>query len=188
MFRGATTMWLLAAALWMTGCQKPTDPSSTDTFDKSVDAMVTPNPILAGPSTDGRTYRVVRGNNQPDEILTFDWHTVFSTTVTFNSTATSDDVDVSFPVKLTAASLAVKQASAGIVTPPTGGETEKYDFVVLNSSSNQVSSVGGSITTTYEVWYDLPSLRKEAVIELTYSFQDKDGKTYQKIADFTVAP
>ena len=38
------------------------------------------------------------------------------------------------------------------------------------------------------MWYDLPSLRKEAVITVTFSFEDDDGKTFQKTADFRVAP
>jgi hypothetical protein len=188
MIRSATGALLVAVALSTAGCQSPSSASSTDTFDKAVDSSSSPNPIAADVSTDGRTYRVVRGNNQPDDILTYDWHTVFSTTVTFNSKATSNDVDVTFPIKLTATSLAVKQASGGVVTPPTGGDTEKYDFLVLNTSTNQVSGVGGAITTTLEAWYHLPSLRKEAVIEITYSFQDADGVAYKKVADFNVAP
>ena len=38
---------------------------------------------------------MVRGNDQPDEILEFDWHAGFSLTVRLNNNATSDDIDSS---------------------------------------------------------------------------------------------
>src|SRR5215216_108527 len=118
---------VLTSALMLAGCQHPTDPDDVLSFDEAADVVVAPNPVQADTATGGRTYRVVRGNNQPDEILAYDWHAVFSTTITLNSNAANDDVDVSFPIKLTAATLTVKQASSGIITPPTGTETEKYD-------------------------------------------------------------
>lgn len=177
----------LVLAVLMAACQNPTDPDDVVAFDDVVDVTVAPDPIFADTATGGRTYRVVRGNNQPDEILTYDWHAVFSTTLTFNSQATSDDVDVAFPVRLTATTVVVKQASGGIITTPTGGETEKSEFVI-NAGGNAVSSVSSPLATTFEIWYDLPSLRKEAVVTLTYSFVDNDGTGYQKSVDFRIAP
>jgi hypothetical protein len=38
------------------------------------------------------------------------------------------------------------------------------------------------------VWYDLPSLRKEAVVVVTFSFTDNDGTVFQKVRQITVAP
>jgi len=178
---------VLMAALAAGGCQTPTNPDDAITFDESVDVSAAPDPITADTATGGRTYRVVRGNNQPDEILAYDWHAIFTTTLSLNSNAQSNDVDVAFPVRLTATTIAVKQASGGIVTTPTGGETEKYEFVI-SASGNQVASVGAPITTTYEIWYDLPSLRKEAIVTVTFSFTDNDGQTYQKSEDFRIAP
>ena len=60
---------LLLAALAAVGCQSPTDPSDTVRFDEAVDIAATPDPISADAQTGGRTYRIVRGNNQPDEVL-----------------------------------------------------------------------------------------------------------------------
>ena len=41
---------------------------------------------------------------------------------------------------------------------------------------------------TFEVWYDLPSLRKDSVVTLTFSFVDTDGTAFQRSVDFRVAP
>jgi hypothetical protein len=170
------------------GCQSPTDPDDIVQFDDAVDVSVSPDPILADTATGGRTYRVVRGNNQPDDILPYDWHAVFSATLSLNNNATDDDVDVSFPVRITATTVVVKQASGGIVTAPTGGETEKYEFVISGSTGNSLAAVSTPISTTFEVWYDLPSLRREAVVTVSFSFVDEDNATFTKSVDFNVAP
>lgn len=178
----------MVAAIVMAGCQSPTKPSDVVRYDEVVDVAAAPDPILADTFTGGRTYRVVRGNNQPDEILPYDWHAIFAASVTFNSKATSKDVDLEFPIRITATTLTVKQASGGIVTPPTGTETEKFEFVTLNATGNQLTGTDSPVSLTFEVWYDLPSLRKEAVVALALSFVDGDGVTFQKSVDLRVAP
>ena len=184
----AVPICVLAIALSASGCQSPTDPDDVVDYDEVVDASATPEPIVADTATGGRTYRVVRGNNQPDEILPYDWHAVFSTTLTFNNDASDSDVDIDFPVKITATTVAVKQASGGIITPPTGTDTEKSEFVIVSASSNQISGIGSPNTMTFEIWYDLPSLRREAVVIVTFSFTDNDGTVFQKERQITVAP
>ncbi len=188
MFRRVTGVWLVAAAVIGAGCQNPTDPDDVVNYDEILDVVASPSPIVADTMTGGRTYRVVRGNNQPDEILPYDWHAVFSTTLSFNSEAADADLDVDFPVRITATSVAIKQASGGIVTPPTGPDTEKSEFVILSATSNQFSAVSVPVTTTFEIWYDLPSLRKEGVVTVTFTLTDNDGTTFQKVEDVTVAP
>ncbi len=188
MSRRVSCAWVVAAALSMAGCLSPTDPSDVIGFGDAVDVSASPDPIAAQEATDGRTYRIVRGNNQPDDILLYDWHAVFTVTVTFNENARHDDVNLEFPVRMTAVTLTVKQASGGIVTPPTGSDTEHYEFVTLSSSGNQLSDVGVPLTLVFEVWYDLPSLRKEAVVTVSYTFVDDDGVTFQKSEDLQVAP
>ena len=178
---------VLTGALIFGGCQHPTDPDDVLSFDEAADVVVAPNPIQADTATGGRTYRVVRGNNQPDEILAYDWHATFATTVTLNANANNDDVDVAFPIKLTATTLTVKQASAGIITPPTGTETEKYDFV-FSAGGNQMAAINQPLSSTFEIWYDLPSLRKEAVVTLSYQFVDDDGATFTKTYNVSIAP
>jgi hypothetical protein len=178
----------LAAAVCAAGCQSPTDPSDRISYDEAVDIASNPDPISADTQTGGRTYRVIRGNNQPDEILAYDWHTVFSANVTMNANANDDDLDVDWPVKITATTLTVKQAVGGIITPPTGSESEKFEFVTLSASGNSMSGPNVPIGLAFEVWYDLPSLRKEAVVQLAVSFTDNDGTTWAKTVDLRVAP
>jgi hypothetical protein len=180
---GVSVIALLAGA-----CQSPTDPDDVIDYDEVLDAAASPEPILADTNTGGRTYRVVRGNNQPDDILPYDWHAVFAMTLTFNANANDNDVDIDFPVKITATTVTVKQASGGIITPPSGTETEKSEFVIVGTSSNQLTGIGSPTTTTFEIWYDLPSLRKEAVVVVTFSFTDNDGTVFQKERQMTVAP
>jgi hypothetical protein len=188
MFRRAMWAWMLTTVIAGAGCQHPTDPDDVVNYDEILDVTASPAPIVADVATSGRTYRVVRGNNQPDDILPYDWHAVFATTLTFNSKASDRDLDVDFPVRITATSVTVKQASGGIVTPPSGSETEKSEFVIVGVTSNQFSAISVPTTTTFEIWYDLPSLRKEAVVTVTFTLTDNDGTTFQKVEDITVAP
>lgn len=185
--RVAGVVALALVAMVSLACQSPTDADDVVDYDDVIEVQASPDPISAEPNTDGRTYRVPR-NNLPDEILPFDWHAVFSVSVRFNQNALDDDVDVDFPVRLTATTLVVKQAAGGVITPPTGSDTEHYDFAPLNASGNMFSAVNNPINMTLEVWYDLPSLRKEAVFTITFTFQDDDGTTFQKAADIRVNP
>jgi hypothetical protein len=180
--------WLFLLVGSLCSCQSPTNPSDQSSYDDAIDATAAPNPIAADTATGGRTYRIVRGNNQPDEIVPYDWHAVFSMTLSFNSNATDKDIDIAFPVKVTAVTLTVKQASGGIVTPPTGNDKEYFEFVTFNATGNQFAAVGNSNSLMFEVWYDLPSLRKEAIISVTTAFADNDGVTFNKVLDITVAP
>ncbi len=188
MVHAVRRLFLGLATLAIAGCQSPTDPSDVVRYDEVVDVTAAPDPIVADTATGGRTYRIVRGNNQPDEILPYDWHAVFSSTVSFNDQANDDDVELEFPVRVTSTALTVKQASGGIVTPPTGTETEKFEFITLNATGNQFSGTNSPQSLSFEIWYDLPSLRKEAVVTVTFSFVDNDGVTFQKAVDVRVAP
>ena len=179
---------VLLSALAAMACQKPTDPSDTIRFDEAVDITANPDPITADTQTGGRTYRIVRGNNQPDDILAYDWHTVFSANISLNSNADNKDLDITYPVRVVAATLTIKQATGGIVTPPSGSDSEKYEFVTLSASGNQFAGINTPITLTFEAWYDLPSLRKEAIVQVAASFVDNDGSTFQKTVDIKVAP
>lgn len=170
----------------LAGCQSPTDSDETLDVDDLLDLSVSPSPAVASEATDGRTYRVVRGNNQPDEILPFDWFTSFVITATINSNANDDDADLECPIDLTSVSVVVKQASGGIVSQPSGGDTEHY-VNVTEASTNRYSSANSSVNIKLDVWYDLPSLRKEALISVTMNFQDADGKSFVKTDDVRVA-
>ena len=179
---------VLLSALAAVGCQNPTDPTDTIRFDEAVDIAANPDPITADDRTGGRTYRLVRGNNQPDDILAYDWHTAFSANISLNANADDDDLDIDYPVRVVATTLTIKQATGGIVTPPSGSDSEKFEFVTLSASGNQFNGINTPITLSFEAWYDLPSLRKEAIVQVSASFVDDDGSTFQKTVDVKVAP
>lgn len=188
----AYLMWLpflVGAALTIGACQSAeTEDDESLEVDDFIDSTVTPNPVVAGESTDGRSYRIVRGNNQPDEILLFDWKAAFAVTVSVNNNATDEDVDVEFPLEITAATVKVEQAAGGIIIPPTGGDVEHYDSVLAAATGNKFAAVGGTQTLSFEVWYDLPSLKKECVITTTINFKDDNGMTFSKTVKANVAP
>lgn len=192
MIRRCKTGVLLALAAAMAGifaaCQNPNEPTDTVDYSEALDITVEPDPIVADGATGGKVYRVVRGNNQPDEMLPYDWHAVFSSTLVLNNNATSEDLDLDFPVRITGATLVVKQATGGIITPPSGTEKEAFEYVPLAASGNQFTAVASPISLTFEMWYDLPSLRRESVVTLTYAFVDNDGTSFQRAIDFKVAP
>ena len=58
----------------------------------------------------------------------------------------------------------------------------------LSASSNQFGAINSPITLSVELWYDLPSLKKECVVTLSYSFVDNDGTSFSRSVDFKVAP
>lgn len=169
-------------------CQSPTSASDTVSVDDYVTSSTTPSTATAVDATDGRTYRVVRGNNQPDEVLAFKYTTTFAITVTVTSQATDKSVGLTFPMTITSASGKVQQASGGIVTPPTGGEVEHYESVILGTSTSTVNAANGSATITFQVWYTLPNGRKESLITENIGFKDADGNTFSKSVDVVVAP
>jgi hypothetical protein len=178
-----------AVVLLMTaGCQSPTSASSTLNVDDFVDASV-PAQATASPST-GRTYRVVRGNNQPDDVLPFQFTSVFTVTTTVNSNANAESVALTFPVTITSVSGKVEQAAGGIVTPPTGGEVEHYESVLLSSSGSTIAGVGGGVTMTFQVWYSLPNGNREARVTESISMKDStsSAKTWAKDVHINIAP
>lgn len=181
---------LSLVACFAAACQSPTSASSAVNVDSFVDSSASPNPATAVADTDGKTYRVVRGNNQPDDILPYQYVTTFTITLDLNSTATSSDVGLTFPVSITSISGKVEQASGGIVTPPTGGDTEHYEQVILSSTNNTFSGVGASITMTIQVWYTLPSGGKEALVTETVAMKDNNSdtaKTFSKDVKIQIA-
>jgi hypothetical protein len=187
MLRALAGFLVCAGLLVAAGCQSPTSASSTLSVDDFVTAAISPDPATAVDAV-GKTYRVVRGNNQPDEILPYSYVTSFAITLTVTSEATSDSVDLTFPVTITSVSGKVQQAAAGIVTPPTGGDVEHYESLIAQSSGSQFAAVNGTITMSFQVWYALPNGRREAVVTESISLKDDSGKTFTKNVDVKVAP
>ena len=178
---------LFAIALSSYGCQSPTSASAAVSVDDFIITSASPDPATAETSY-GKTYRVVRGNNQPDDILEFDWKTSFTITVTLNERSDDKDVGLVFPVDISAVTVRVQQASGGIVTPPSGSDVEHSDYVITQSSGNRFNAVNNTITMSFDVWYDLPNLRKEALIGVSMSMTDKDSRTTGKTVNLRVDP
>jgi hypothetical protein len=91
-------------------------------------------------------------------------------------------------VTLSQASLKVNQASGGIITPPTGGEAEHSEYVISQATGNKFSAASTSLSMHFDVWYSLPSQQKEALITVSFSMQDNNGKVFTKTATINVAP
>jgi len=180
-------MMTLSAALLCAACQSPTNPDDTIGVDDFVVGSITPDPVNAIDSPDGKTYRVAR-NNEPDEIRVYDWKATFSTSIRLNDTANDKDLDLAFPVKISSIGVTVQQASGGIVTPPTGGETVHSEYVVRDSSGNSFAGANTANSFAVDVWYDLPSLRKEALITVAVGLVDDDGRAFTKTVDVKVNP
>ena len=166
-------------------CQSPTESDDALAIDDILVTSVSPDPAIADEATDGKTYRVAR-NDLPDDILRYDWKTSFTVSQQFNSEADDDDA-LTFPIKISSATLKVQQASGGIVTTPTGGEVEHYESVTT-ASTNTFGAVGATVNLTFDVWYDLPSLKKEALITVTLVYTDDDGQVVSKSIEVKVAP
>jgi len=170
---------LVAAATW--ACQTPTSTTPTTDF-----IVTTVNPATAtanGPT--GRFYTFVPANNQPQEQREFDWKTSFGVSVTLNTPG--KDVTVTFPVKITSATVKVQQASGGIITPPTGSDVEHYEFD-FTTSTNTFPAGNNTINMNFNVWYDLPNLRREALVTVSLVFTDNNGVTFSKTVQVNVAP
>jgi hypothetical protein len=185
--RGLLLSLLAGATLLAAACQSPTDSTETFDVDDFLETSVSPDPISADAATDGKTYRVVRGNNQPDDILRYDWKARFTVNLRLNDQADDDD-NLTFPIDVTAATVKVQQASGGIVNPPTGGDVEHFEYVLSQATSSRFEGINTSNSMTLDVWYDLPSLQKEALVTVTVSFKDDDGVVFSKAIDVKVAP
>lgn len=179
-------LWVPVVLAWAAlgwACQSPTDTTATTTTDFIV-ATVAPNPATASGPT-GRFYTFVPTNNQPSEQREFDWRTTFTAAVTLNTPG--KDVTVTFPVKITSATVKVQQATGGIITPPTGTDIEHYEFE-FTTSSNSFAGAGSTVNMNFNVWYDLPNLKREALATLSLVFADTDGRTFSKTVDVQIAP
>jgi len=190
MIRWAHATVLMMGIVTMVGCQSPTSASSSFNVDNFVDATVSANPTSAETSADGRTYRVVLGNNQPDLVLPYQYSTSFSIVLTLNANATNSTNDIKFPVTITSGTAKVQQASGGIVSTPSGGDTEHYDSVILSSTTNAIAQVGGGAQLVIKVWYALPNNGKEALITETFTMKDSNDtpKTFSKDVQLRVSP
>jgi hypothetical protein len=190
MMRSVRALGLCAVVVGVNACQSPTSPGTSFNVDNFVDGTVSPNPTTATADTDGRTYRVVLGNNQPDQILPYQFITTFSVVLTINGSATNSTNNIKFPVTITSSQAKVQQASGGIVSTPTGGDTEHFDSVILSSTTSTISQVGSGAQLVIKVWYTLPDNGKEALITESVALKDSSDtpQTFTKNVQVLVSP
>jgi hypothetical protein len=72
--------------------------------------------------------------------------------------------------------------------PTTGSDSVHSEYVVHDSTGNSFASSNTTNGFAVDVWYDLPSLRKVALIAIAVGLVDDDGRTFQKNIDVKVNP
>ena len=174
----------LIAVLGLCACQSPTDPDETPDI---IEVTVSPDPATAAGPT-GKTYKVEGDDNEPDQILEYPWKATFTVAVRLTEDANDSDVGLDMPLDITAATVKVQQASGGIVTPPTGSEVEKYEFVIAQASSNRFTAANSTINMTFDVWYALPNGRREALVTVDLGFADSGSYRFTESVAVKVAP
>lgn len=173
----------VVAALALCACQSPTDPDQTIDI---IQVTVSPSPASAAGPT-GRTYTVSRSDGSV-ETREYDWKTTFTLDVLLTADASKDEVGMDLPLDIVSATVQVQQASGGIITPPTGSETEKYEFAIVNTSSNRFSAANTAVQMTFDVWYDLPNNGREARVNVTLGFRDEGTLAFSEAVPVTVGP
>jgi hypothetical protein len=160
MLRLLTVATIAGVAVCLCGCDTPSESTSSTT--KAVVTLTgNPNPALAQPST-GKFYKVAYTTDKPDEYREYDWVASFGVTLTETGGVGLD---------ITALSVKEQQAAGGIITPPTGGDVERYEYV-SSSSGNRLEG-NNSAVVNFTVWYDNPNLRRDAVVTVSFTFYDK---------------
>jgi hypothetical protein len=175
MRRAAFILLPLAATFGLSGCNSPT--SADPDFDVTLTAD--PDPANASGPT-GVMYKVLN----PDDSVSYyeyDWRTYFTVTIQENAGLALD---------VTQLNATVQQATGGIVIPPSGGDSVYYKFT-SNAVVNHINAKGTAVVG-FDVFYDLPNLKREALITVsfTYKYTDSDGTeyTYSETLDVKVAP
>jgi hypothetical protein len=175
MRRAALVLLPVLAVAWMGGCDSPTE--SDDELDVTFTASTDPA-VASGPT--GVQYKVTNADDTVS-YYEYDYRTSFSVNIMENAGMALD---------ITSINLTVQQATGGIVVTPSGGDSVCYKF---NSSAvtNHINA-NGSADVGFDVWYDLPSQGKEALVTVSFTFtytdEDDDEYTYSDTATVKVAP
>ena len=171
MGRAVSAFVLITAAALLPACSAPTSSSPT------LEVTITSNPDPASASgPTGVQYKVTNADDTVS-IYEYDFRTSFSITVQETGGMALD---------VTALNLTVQQATGGIVIPPSGGDQIYFKF---NSAAptNRINA-NGSASVGFDVWYDLPSGGREALVTVGFSFEDEDDNVYSTTAQVKVAP
>jgi hypothetical protein len=162
---------LTAAALGLSACDAPSEPSSLE-----VTLTANPDPAVASAAS-GVFYTIKGDDTHPDQVVAYPWRTTFTVNVQETGGRAVD---------ITAVDANVKQASGGIVITPSGGAVEYYQF--NSSATGNHINARGSAAIGFEVYYDLPNKGREALITVSLGFKDDDDLTYTRTLGVKVAP
>jgi hypothetical protein len=162
MLRTTKGVTLVAAACMLCACQSPTDEPST------VDLTGTPDPAAA--ETASGVFYTIRGDDtHPDKTIEYPWKATFSVIAKQTGGVGMD---------ITGVTVKVQQATGGIVTPPTTGDVEHYQFT-SHASGNRLEK-DGTATVGFDVWYDLPNKGREGLATVSFSFIDDNDFAVNK--------
>ena len=153
-------MVIVLSVAGLLGCKSPTEATSTSAV---VNLTADPSPATAQP-TSGVFYILQGDANNPDQRLEYPFLAAFNVNMAETGGAALDIV--SLTVK-------VQQATGGIITPPTNGQIEHYQFV--SSASGKTVPAKGQATVGFQVWFALPNLRRECVATVSVNFVDRKG-------------
>lgn len=150
----------VASMMGLFACSSPTDPTSSS---GAVNLTANPSPASAQPSH-GVTYILQGDANNPDKTLEYPFESTFTTSIAETGGAA---------LEITAITLKVQQATGGIITPPTNGQVEHYQFVSQASGKNLPAN--GQVSVGFQVWFALPNQRRECVATVGFTFIDRKG-------------
>jgi hypothetical protein len=151
---------VLSTATGILGCKSPTDATTTSA---TVTLSADPSPASATPAS-GVFYILQGDANNPDQRLEYP----FLSSFTVNMTETGGEA-----LDIISISVKVQQATGGIITPPTNGEVEHFQFV--STASGKTVPAKGQADVGFQVWYALPNLRRECVATVSMNFVDRKG-------------
>ena len=64
-------------------------------------------------------------------------------------------------------------------------EPREFDF---STSTNTFAAANNTVNMNFNVWYDLPNLKREALVTVSLVFTDNTGVTFSKTVAVNVAP
>jgi hypothetical protein len=173
MKRAVLTLLPLLAVAWLGGCSSPTESDNVE-FDVTFTAST--DPVTATPST-GVQYKVTNADDTVS-YYDYDYRVSFSVNVKDNAGMALD---------ITAMNLTVQQAAGGIVI----GRRRPGSLPATSAAVNHINAKG-TAAVGYDVLYDLPNLKREALITVSFTFKytdsDDNEYTYGKTLDVKVAP
>jgi hypothetical protein len=169
MNRLTTAAIVLLSGIVLTACDESTATTST-----AATFTVVPATATAVEST-GVTYLIVGDATHDDRTVTYPWKTSFTVTITETAGVGRNVAGIT---------CTVQQATGGIVITPTGGDKEYYKCDP-HASGNRIEPKG-SVSVSFDVWYDLPNKGREALVTATFSFLDDNSQSFSEATSVKV--